>query len=194
MATNDAHYLRKEDARAHEILLCIQTGKTLSDPHRLRFAQPEFYLKSRDEMLALLPDFEDAVDRTGEIAKRCRVSLEKVAEPVPRFDVPPDYTTDTYFEHQARQGFEQRRARLEAMLDLGALKHPLAEYSKRLDAEIRAIRERKFSGYFLMAEDFVRFAKSRGIPVGPGRDSYRKPGVLRDADHRHRSLGIWPAL
>jgi DNA polymerase-3 subunit alpha len=176
VATNDTHYLRKEDARAHEILLCIQTGKTLSDPHRLRFSQPEFYLKTRDEMLAAFHDFpapardiEDALDRTGEIAERCQVSLEKIVEPVPRFDVPRHHTIDTYFEYQARQGFEQRRARLEALQDLGALKRPLAEYAERLDAEIRTIQQRKWAGYFLIAWDFVRFAKSRGIPVGPGR-------------------------
>jgi len=169
VATNDVHYLRKEDARAHEVLLCIQTGKTLSDPHRMRFSQPEFYLKTRDEMLAALPDFEDAVDRTGQIADRCQVSLGKVAEPVPRFDLPADHTIDTYFEYEARQGFEQRRARLEALENLGELKRPLAEYSERLDAEIRTIQQMKFSGYFLMAWDFVRFAKERGIPVGPGR-------------------------
>jgi len=169
VATNDTHYLHKEDARAHEILLCIQTGKTLSDPHRLRFSQPEFYLKTRDEMLALFRDFEDAVDRTGQIAERCHVSLEKIAEATPKFDVPSDYTSDTYFEHAARQGFEQRRTSLEALQNLGALQHPLAEYSERLDAEIRVIQQMKFSGYFLLAWDLVRFAKLRGIPVGPGR-------------------------
>lgn len=169
VATNDAHYLRKEDARTHEILLQIQTGKTMSDPHRMRFPQPEFYLKTRDEMLAMMGGFEDALDRTGEIAQRCQVSLEKAAAPMPVFDVPSKQTLDTYFEQQVREGFEQRRVRLEALLDLGALKHPLADYAARLDSEIRAIQERKLSGYFLIAWDFVRFAKSRGIPVGPGR-------------------------
>ena len=171
VATNDSHYIRKEDARAHEILLCIQTGKTMSDPQRMRFTQPEFYLKTRDEMLRMFGDFEEALDRTWEIAQRCQVSLEKVKEPFPKFDVPPDHTTDTYFEYAARQGFEKRRPRLEALHKAGALKHDLAEYSERLDREIRMIQQMKFAGYFLIVWDFIRFAKSRGIPVGPGRGS-----------------------
>ena len=83
VATNDSHYMRKSDARAHEILLCIQTGKTMSDPNRMRFTQPEFYLKTRDEMLAMFGEVEDALDRTWEIAQRCQVKLEKVKEPFP---------------------------------------------------------------------------------------------------------------
>src|SRR5579863_1012334 len=171
VATNDSHYMRKTDARAHEILLCIQTGKTMSDPQRMRFTQPEFYLKSRDEMLALFGELEDALDRTWEIAQRCQVNLEKVKEPFPKFDVPPEHTADSYFAYVARQGFEKRRPRLEALSKGGSLKHDLAEYVERLDREIRMIQQMKFSGYFLIVWDFIRFAKSRGIPVGPGRGS-----------------------
>jgi DNA polymerase-3 subunit alpha len=171
VATNDSHYMRKGDARAHEILLCIQTGKTMSDPQRMRFTQPEFYLKTRDEMLALFGEVEHALDRTWDIAQRCQVSLEKVKEPFPKFDVPPEHSTDSYFEYVARQGFEKRRGRLEALRKDGALKHDLAEYAERLDREIRMIQQMKFSGYFLIVWDFIRFAKSRGIPVGPGRGS-----------------------
>src|SRR6202162_4605262 len=120
VATNDSHYMRKEDARAHEILLCIQTGKTMSDPQRMRVSQPEFYLKTRDEMLAIFGGLEEALDRTGQIAERCQGSLEKVKKPFPKFDVPPDHTTDTYFEYVARQGFEKRRVRLEALQKSGA--------------------------------------------------------------------------
>src|SRR5689334_9064653 len=171
VATNDSHYMRKEDARAHEILLCIQTGKTMSDPQRMRFTQPEFYLKTRDEMLAMFGELEESLDRTWEIAQRCQVSLEKVKEPFPKFDVPEGHTTDSYFEYVARQGFEKRRARLENMRKTGALKHDLTEYVERLDREIRMIQQMKFAGYFLIVWDFIRFAKSRGIPVGPGRGS-----------------------
>ena len=171
VATNDSHYMRKEDARAHEILLCIQTGKTMSDPQRMRFTQPEFYLKTRDEMLAMFGGLEDALDRTWEIAQRCQVNLEKVKEPFPKFDVPAEHTTDTYFEYVARQGFEKRRGRLETLRKAGALKHDLPEYVERLDREIRMIQQMKFAGYFLIVWDFIRFAKSRGIPVGPGRGS-----------------------
>ncbi|HXF27079.1 MAG TPA: DNA polymerase III subunit alpha, partial [Bryobacteraceae bacterium] len=171
VATNDAHYLEKQDARAHEILLCIQTGKTMSDTSRMRFDRPDFYLKTRDEMLALFHEAEHALDRTWEIAQRCHVKLEKVKEPFPRFDVPEEHSTDTYFEFVARQGFEKRRGRLEAMSKEGRLKHDLPEYAERLDREIKTIQEMKFSGYFLIVWDFIRFAKSRGIPVGPGRGS-----------------------
>ncbi|HLI85926.1 MAG TPA: DNA polymerase III subunit alpha [Bryobacteraceae bacterium] len=171
VATNDSHYLRKEDARAHEILLCIQTGKFLSDPNRMHWDHPDFYLKSRAEMMALFGELEDAIDRTGEIAERCQVHLEKVKEPFPKFHVPEGHSTDTYFEYAAREGFEARRPRLEAMRAQGRLKHDLPEYAERLDREIRMIQKMKFSGYFLIVWDFIRYAKSKGIPVGPGRGS-----------------------
>jgi DNA polymerase-3 subunit alpha len=171
VVTNDSHYLRKDDARAHEILLCIQTGKMMNDPNRMRWNTPDFYLKTRDEMMELFSELEDAVDRTWEIAQRCNVTLEKVKEPFPKFDVPAEHSTDTYFEYIARQGFEKRRARLDAMRVKGGLKHDLAEYAERLDREIRMIQSMKFSGYFLIVWDFIRYAKSQGIPVGPGRGS-----------------------
>ena len=127
VATNDSHYLRKDDARAHEILLCIQTGKTMSDPNRMRWNTPEFYLKTRDEMMELFGELEDALDRTWEIAQRCHVKLEKVKEPFPKFDVPAEHTTDTYFEYVARQGFEKRRGTPgSACAPTGGLKHDLA--------------------------------------------------------------------
>ena len=171
VATNDSHYLRKEDARAHEILMCISTGKTMSDPNRMHWDHPDFYLKSRAEMMALFGELEDAVNRPWEIAQRCHVKLEKVKDPFPRFDVPRDHTTDTYFEYVARQGFEKRRPRLEALRATGMLKHDLAEYVERLDREIAMIQQMKFSGYFLIVWDFIRYAKSKDIPVGPGRGS-----------------------
>ncbi|HEX5430822.1 MAG TPA: DNA polymerase III subunit alpha, partial [Bryobacteraceae bacterium] len=171
VATNDSHYLRKDDARAHEILLCIQTGKTMSEPNRMRFDQPAFYIKSRAEMMALFGEVEDALDRTWDIAQRCQIKLDPVAEPFPKFPIPEGHTTDSYFEFVARQGFEKRRVRLEAMAAQGALRHDLAEYSERLDREIKMIQQMKFSGYFLIVWDFIRFAKHEGIPVGPGRGS-----------------------
>jgi DNA polymerase-3 subunit alpha len=171
VATNDAHYMRRKDARPHEILLCVQTGKTMKDAQRMRFEVPEFYLKSRQEMLAMFADMEDALDRTWEIAQRCHLKLAKVDEPFPKFEVPEGHTTDTWFEFVARQGFEKRRGRLETMRAAGALKHDLAAYAERLDREIRMIQQMKFSGYFLIVWDFIRFAKSSGIPVGPGRGS-----------------------
>ena len=121
VVTNDSHYLRQDDARAHEIMLCIQTGKTMSDPNRMRFEQPAFYLKSREEMMALFGEVEDALDRTYDIAQRCHVKLDPVEEPFPKFAVPPDHTTDSYFEYVARQGFEKRRGRLEALRGAGEI-------------------------------------------------------------------------
>jgi DNA polymerase-3 subunit alpha len=171
VATNDSHYLRREDARAHEILMCISTGKTLTDPSRMKFDHPDFYLKSRAEMMQLFGELEDALDRTYDIAQRCHVTLDKVKEPFPKFDVPEGHDVHTYFEYVARQGFEKRLSRLESMQARGALKHDLAEYRERLDFEIKMIQQMKFSGYFLIVWDFIRYAKSMGIPVGPGRGS-----------------------
>ena len=171
VVTNDAHYLTNDDVRAHEILLCIQTGKTMSDPNRMRFSTPDFFVKSRAQMMALFGEVEDALDRTWDIAQRCHVKLEKVKDPFPRFDVPAGHTIDTYFGYVAREGFEKRRPRLEALRAQGRLKHDIPEYIERLELEIRMIQQMKFSGYFLIVWDFIRFARQKGIPVGPGRGS-----------------------
>ena len=171
VATNDAHYLTRADARAHDALLCIQTGKTLDEPNRMRFQTEEFYLKSREEMLKTLDGNEDPLNRTWEIAQKCNLKLEQVDNPFPKFEVPAEHSTDSYFEWVARQGFEKRRSRLEAMAGQGRLKHPLPEYIERLEHEMRIIQQMKYSGYFLIVWDFIRYAKSRNIPVGPGRGS-----------------------
>jgi DNA polymerase-3 subunit alpha len=171
VATNDAHYLRKTDARAHEVMLCVQTGKTMSDGGRMKFSTQEFYIKTAAEMQAVFRDIPGALSRTWDIAQRCHVKLEKVTEPFPKFEVPAEHTVDTYFEYVARQGFEKRRPRLERLSAVGLLKHDLAEYNQRLDGEIRMIQQMKFSGYFLVVWDFIRYAKEHGIAVGPGRGS-----------------------
>jgi DNA polymerase-3 subunit alpha len=171
VATNDAHYLRKGDARAHEIMLCIQTGKTMKDANRMRFTTEEFHLKTRAEMERLFGDAPEALDVTWDIAQRCQLKLEKVREPFPRFPIPPDYTTDSYFEWVARQGFESRLPRLEQAAAAGHLRYPIETYRERLDQEIRLIQQMQFSGYFLIVWDFIRYARERGIPVGPGRGS-----------------------
>jgi DNA polymerase-3 subunit alpha len=171
VATNDSHYLRQDDARAHEVMLCIQTGKTMSDVNRMRFEKPAFYLKTREEMMALFGEVEHALDRTWDIAQRCQIKLDPVQEPFPKFGVPEGHTTDTYFEYVARQGFEKRRARLDVLAAQGRLRHHMGEYAERLDREIKTIQQMKYSGYFLIVWDFIRFAKQRGIPVGPGRGS-----------------------
>jgi DNA polymerase-3 subunit alpha len=171
VVTNDSHYLSHDDVRAHEILLCIQTGKTMSDPNRMRFSTPDFYVKTRAEMLALFGEMEHALDRTFDIAQRCHVKLEKVRDPFPRFDVPASHTTDSFFAYVAREGFEKRRARLEALRKQGRLKHDLPAYVERLELEIKMIQQMQFSGYFLIVWDFMRFSRLKGIPVGPGRGS-----------------------
>jgi len=171
VATNDAHYLRKDDSRAHEIMLCIQTGKTMSDANRMRFTTQEFYIKTKAEMEKLFGEIPESLSNTWEIAQRCHLKLDPITDPFPKFDVPPGQTIDTYFEYVARQGFEKRRARLELLADQNKLRRPLQEYAERLDREIKTIQSMKFSGYFLVVWDFIRYAKERSIPVGPGRGS-----------------------
>ena len=171
VATNDAHYLTKDDAGAHEALLCVQTGRTLSDPKRMRFGTPEFYLKTREEMAALFDGDTAPLDRTWEISEMCNLSLEPVRDPFPQFAVPEEHTIHTYFEYVARQGFEMRRSRLQQLDANGQLRRPIPEYEDRLDHEIRVIQQMQYSGYFLIVWDFIRYAKERRIPVGPGRGS-----------------------
>ncbi len=171
VVTNDSHYLAHDDVRAHEILLCIQTGKTMKDENRMRFSTPEFYVKSRAEMMKLFGEVEHALDRTWDIAQRCHVELKPVEDPFPRFDVPAGHTLDSFFAYVAREGFEKRRPRLEALYAQGRLKHALPEYLERLEFEIRMVQQMKFPGYLLIVWDFIRFSKQQGIPVGPGRGS-----------------------
>ncbi len=171
VATNDAHYLRREDSKSQDVMLCIQTGKVFSDPSRLKFATTEFYLKDYEEMARMFGDIPEVLDRTLDIAERCQFELEPVAEPFPHFEVPEGFTLDSYFEHVTRQGFAKRREKLEALQRQGRLAHPLGEYEERLVLEIRMIQQMKFSGYFLIVWDFIEFARRRGIPVGPGRGS-----------------------
>ncbi len=171
VATNDAHYLTKAHSRSHEIMLCIQTGKTMADPNRMRFTTEEFHLKTRAEMELLFGDCPDALDRTWDIAQRCNLKLEKVKEPFPRFPIPPNATIDSYFEYVARQGFDYRMTQLEHMAAANMLRQPIEEYRKRLDYEINLIQQMQFSGYFLIVWDFIRYAKDHKIPVGPGRGS-----------------------
>ncbi|MDX2269716.1 MAG: DNA polymerase III subunit alpha [Bryobacter sp.] len=171
VVSNDAHYLRSTDPHAHEAMLCIQTGRTLSDPNHMRFETPEFYLKTRAEMEKLFGDYPRALDATWDIAQRCQLKMAKVDDPFPVFQIPPAQTIDTYFELIARTGFEKRRARLEVLAAQGHLRQPLEVYEERLTREIRIIQQMKFPGYFLIVWDFIRYAKEAGIPVGPGRGS-----------------------
>src|SRR2546428_334872 len=171
VATNDCHYLTQSDAHAQEVLLCIQTGKTMSDPQRMRFATDQFYFKTAGEMAQVFHDLPDAVERTVAIAERCNVRIDPVANPFPEFQVPPGHTLDSYFETMAREGFASRVPYLEALAKENRLRRPLAEYERRLSAEIETIKKMRFAGYFLIVWDFIHYARAQGVPVGPGRGS-----------------------
>ena len=171
VATNDCHYLRHADARAHEVLLCIQTRKTMSDSQRLRFATDQFYFKSADEMARVFQELPDALQRTVTIAERCNVSIRRVEDPFPKFRVPEGYTTDSYFEKVVREGFASRLSKLERLAQEHRLRNPLVDYARRLDDEIKMIQQMRLAGYFLIVSDYIHYAHAQGIPVGPGRGS-----------------------
>ncbi|MGH9512567.1 MAG: DNA polymerase III subunit alpha [Terriglobales bacterium] len=171
IATNDSHYLCEDDAKAQDVMLCIQTGKSLQDTNRMKFHGTDFYVKSHEEMSRVFKDSPDVLSRTLAIADRCNLRLEKIGNPFPHFEVPEGYTLDSYFEHIAREGFARRVSVLSKPERQAQLKHSVAEYEQRLAREIACIQQMKFSGYFLIVWDFIRYAKERNIPVGPGRGS-----------------------
>src|SRR5271156_6834503 len=171
VATNDSHYLCEEDAHAQDVMVCIQTGKSIQDTNRMKFQGTGFYVKSHDEMFQVFKDAPDVLSRTLTIAERCNLRLEKVSNPFPHFDVPAGYTLDSYFEHVAREGFARRAEVLRSLQEQGRIKHSLADYEQRLARELSIIQQMQFSGYFLIVWDFVRYAREHNIPVGPGRGS-----------------------
>jgi DNA polymerase-3 subunit alpha len=171
VATNDSHYLCEDDAHAQDVMVCIQTGKSIQDANRMKFQGTGFYVKSHDEMYQIFKDTPDVLTRTLDIAERCNMRLEKVSNPFPHFDVPTGYTLDSYFEHVTREGFARRKEGLLAQEAQGRLKHSIADYEQRLARELAIIQQMKFSGYFLIVWDFIRYAKEHEIPVGPGRGS-----------------------
>src|SRR6266702_533752 len=171
VATNDSHYLCEDDAHAQDVMVCIQTGKSIQEPNRMKFEGTGFYVKSHDEMYRVFKDSPDVLSRTLAIAERCSMRLEKVKNPFPHFDVPDDYTLDSYFEHVTREGFARRLEALRELEHAGRLKHSLAQYEQRLARELAIIQQMWFSGYFLIVWDFIRYAKEHNIPVGPGRGS-----------------------
>src|ERR1700722_18368531 len=171
VATNDSHYLCEDDAHAQDVMLCIQTGKSIQDTNRMKFQGTDFYVKSHEEMLRVFKDAPDVLSRTLDIAERCSTRLEKVSNPFPHFDVPAGYTLDSYFEHVTREGFARRMELLRSLQAQGRVKHSVAEYEQRLARELAIIQQMQFSGYFLIVWDFIRYAKENNIPVGPGRGS-----------------------
>src|SRR6202158_1236483 len=171
VATNDSHYLCEDDAHAQDVMLCIQTGKSIQDTNRMKFQGTDFYAKSHNEMFRVFKDAPDVLSRTLAIAERCSTRLEKVSNPFPHFDVPAGYTLDTYFEHVTREGFARRLDLLRTLQTQGRVKQSIAEYEQRRARELTIIQQMQFSGYFLIVWDFIRYAKENNIPVGPGRGS-----------------------
>src|SRR5579872_5651690 len=171
VATNDSHYLCEDDAHAQDVMVCIQTGKSIRDTARMKFDGTQFFVKNYDEMYRVFKDHPDVLTRTLDIAERCSLRLEKVANPFPEFEVPPGYTIDSYFVHVTRQGFARRLEALRPLSEQGKLKHSISDYEQRLERELGIIQQMKFPGYFLIVWDFIRYAKEHSIPVGPGRGS-----------------------
>ena len=159
VVTNDAHYLRKEDSRMQDVLMCVQMGKTVDDPSRMKFETDEFYLKSEDELRELFPQQAEAFINTEKIAERCNVEFTFGKYHLPEFKLPEGYDSLTYLKELCDRGFEERYGG----------RHP--EYRKQLEYEIDMIEKMGFTDYFLIVSDFVRYAKSVDIPVGPGRGS-----------------------
>jgi DNA polymerase-3 subunit alpha len=171
VATNDCHYLKHSDAHAQEVLLCIQTGKTMSDTHRMKFATDQFFFKTAEEMAQVFGEIPEALERTVAIAERCNVKIDAMQNSFPDFQVPAGHTVDSYFEAVSREGFVSRVPILEARAKAGMLRKTLGEYETRLTNEIRMIQKMRYAGYFLIVWDFIRHARAHGIPVGPGRGS-----------------------
>ena len=158
--TNDAHYLRKEDAKMQDVLLCIQTGETVDNPDRkMKFQTEEFYLKSEEEMRSLFPGNEEAIENTARIAERCDLDFVFNEYHLPSFPVPEGYTDESYFRKLCMEGFRER------------YQDPPESYRERLEYEIGVISRMGYVNYYLIVWDFIRYAKETGIPVGPGRGS-----------------------
>ena len=159
VATNDIHYTYAEDAKPHDILLCIQTGKKLSDENRMRYDGGQYYVKSEEEMLRLFPYAKQALENTQKIADRCHVEIEFGVTKLPKYDVPDGYTSWEYLQKLCYEGLEKRYG------------DPSEELKKRLAYELETIHQMGYVDYFLIVWDFIKYAKDHGISVGPGRGS-----------------------
>lgn len=159
VATNDVHYIYDTDAEAHDILLCIQTGKKVADEDRMRYEGGQYYLKSAEEMAELFPYAREAIENTHKIAERCHVEIEFNHYKLPHFEVPEGFTSEGYLRHLCQEGLVHRYG------------EEAGKYQKRLDYELDTIVTMGFVDYFLIVWDFIKYAKDHGIPVGPGRGS-----------------------
>ena len=159
VATNDAHYLKREDSEFHEILLCIQTGRTLDDPGRMRFAGDDFYLKTPEEMQGLFREYPEALSNTVKIAERCHVEFDFEHRHLPNFPLPDGLTDEAYLRQLCEKYLPERYETI------------TQEVQERLDYELGVIHSMGFDSYFLIVWDFINYARSVNIPVGPGRGS-----------------------
>jgi DNA polymerase-3 subunit alpha len=171
VGTNDSHYLDQSDAFAHEVLLCIGTGKTLGDEKRMKFYSDDFYVKGPEEMRRVFADYPEAANNTVRIADRINLSLDVKGYHLPKFPVPAQYDAASYFAEVSRKGLERRLATMAPLFVAKVKKHDIREYRDRLEREIEIIQNMGFPGYFLVVWDFIKYAKDHGIPVGPGRGS-----------------------
>ncbi|MCP4108270.1 MAG: DNA polymerase III subunit alpha [Desulfobacteraceae bacterium] len=165
VATNDCHYLSKEDVRAHDVLLCIQTQKTIHDTDRFKFRTDQLYFKSKEEMFADFQNYPGALDNTADIAKRCNIEFDFNTYHFPKFESDSDLSADDIFDKKVREGFEKRLKYIKA-------KNPDIDekiYNERLEYEVSVIKQMGFPGYFLIVADFIQYAKENKVPVGPGR-------------------------
>ena len=168
VATNDCHYLHRKDAKAQEVLLCIQTGKTLQDSDRMKFSSDEFYFKSPQEMADLFRNAPEAISHTVEIAEQCNLEIRFDEKHIPRIAVPAGETAESFLEKLAREGLERRLSRYQGEKDF---RDRSAGYRARLEEELKIIKSMGYPGYFLIVYDFINYAKKHEIPVGPGRGS-----------------------
>jgi len=167
VASNDCHYLDKEDVRAHDVLLCIQTGKTVHETDRLQFRTDQLYLKSKTEMYSAFKDYPGALENTVDIARRCNIEFDYNSYHFPKFETSSLQTVDELFEQEVRDGFKSIFKRIKT-------KNPDVDkklYVDRIEKEIAVVNSMGFPGYFLIVADFIRYAKENNIPVGPGRGS-----------------------
>ncbi len=164
VATNDCHYLKKTDAKVHDILLCLQTGKTVNEPNRLRFNTDQLYVKSTEEMLAAFREWPEAVWNTSRVAELCELNFTFGKSHLPHYTVPKGDTLETYLDKLAQKGLAERLRERPSRI-------PEEQYRRRLREELAVITSMGFAGYFLIVWDIINFARSRGIPVGPGRGS-----------------------
>src|SRR5499433_3579356 len=176
VATNDAHYLMPEDARAHDVLLCIGSGKTVSDQNRLRYGTPNFYVRTADEMWSIFGgELPEVLQRTVEIADRCDLKLPQGINYLPNYPIPDaaaGLSVNEFFEKTVRAGYQTRKVQVwDPQAARGELTRPFSDYDQRLWHEIEVIKRMGYAGYFLIVWDFVKYAKENGIPVGPGRGS-----------------------